>query len=101
VTPSSEVANGVGNQTAKSDTRYFFMPIQDLPDVPEEDVVTICRRHMSTLLHLIFDAMTEFKYALDDRWYFTEENFRKMGKSFNDAVLELGFLRNGLMRRAR
>lgn len=70
---------------------HYFSPIPDLSDVPEEDVVTVCRRYFRTLLQLVFDAMTDFKYALDDRWYFTEENFRRMGKSFRDAVMECGF----------
>ena len=61
---------------------HYFLPIHDLQQVPEEDVVTICKRHMKTLLQLVFDAMTEFKYELDDRWYFTEDNFQRMGKTF-------------------
>ena len=76
-----------GNMTAL----HYFGPIPDLPNVPSDDIVTVCRQYFTTLLELIFDAMTAFKYALDDRWYFTDENFRRMGKSFSDAVMECGF----------
>jgi len=69
---------------------YYFGPIPDLPDVPDDDVVTVCRRYIATLLDLVFNAMTDFKYTLDDRWYFTDANFRRMGKSFRDAVMECG-----------
>jgi len=76
---------------------HYFLPITDLPDVPEEDVVTVCRRQMSTLLGLVYNAMSKFRYDLDDRWHFTAENFSKMGKTFRDAVTELGFPPSGPM----
>ncbi len=71
--------------------RHYFLPIQDLVVVPDEDVVTVCEQYFAVLLRIVFDAMLQFRYALDDRWYFTEENFRRMGKTFGDAITELGF----------
>ncbi len=70
---------------------HYFLPIQDLPSVPDVDVVTACTQYFALLLEVVFDAMVEFKYSLDEQWYFTQENFIRMGKTFEDAVLELGF----------
>jgi hypothetical protein len=73
--------------------QYFFMAIPEVPCVPGEDVVTICRSHCKNLLSLVYDAFSTFLCQLDDRWYFTEDNFRRMGRSFDDAIIELGFPR--------
>ncbi len=73
--------------------QYFFTPIPDLPNVPDEDVFSICRTHFTNLLSLVYDAFAKFRCQLDDRWYYTEDHFRRMGKSIEDAVEELGFPR--------
>ena len=61
--------------------QYFFMPVADLTEVPEDDVLTICTKYFKSLLEIVFDAMLTFKYQLDDRWYFTVENFKRLGKN--------------------
>jgi hypothetical protein len=76
--------------------QYFFMPVPDLPSVPEEDVYSLCKSHFVNLLDLVFDAFWEFRYLLDDRWYYTAENFRKMNKSLEDALAEFDFPRDYL-----
>jgi hypothetical protein len=43
------------------------------------------------LLELVYEAFFEFRGELDDRWYYTETNFRRMNKSFDDTAAELGF----------
>jgi len=70
--------------------QYFFMAIPDVAQVPSEDVLTICKSHFINLLSLVYDALATFLYQLDDRWYFTEDYFQKMGKSFDDAIAEVG-----------
>jgi len=72
-------------------TQHFFVAIPDVPDVPDEDVLSICTTYFINLLNFVYEAFATFRYQLDDRWYYTEENFRRMGKSFQDAVAELGF----------
>lgn len=72
---------------------YYFQPIADLPDVPQDDVQTVCTYYFKALLGLVFGAMQTFKYQLDDRWYFTRENFIRLGKTADDADEELGFPR--------
>lgn len=71
--------------------QYFFTPIPDLQEVPSGDVFRICKTHFTTLVRLVFDAFEEFRYDLDERWYFTEDHFRQTGKSLGDAIEELGF----------
>jgi hypothetical protein len=81
------------DHNGKRRTQYLFAPIPDLPDVPDEDVVSACTSYFIKLLNLVYEAFATFCCQLDDRWYYTEENFRRMGKSFEDAVAELGFPR--------
>ena len=81
------------NQSGEPVVKYFFMPVPDLPDVPEQDVLSICTDYFRVLLKLVYDIMMDFKYQLDDRWYFTKENFHGMGKTVEDAEKELGFPR--------
>jgi hypothetical protein len=91
------VVRGGGSITDSDGRRvrqYFFMPIPDVPQVPVEDVLSVCRTHFTTLVSLVYDAFEEFRSKLDDRWYYTEGHFRQMGKSFEDAVEELGFPRD-------
>jgi hypothetical protein len=74
-------------------TQYFFMPIPGVPNVPAKDVLSICKTHFTNLLSLVYDALADFRCQLDDRWYYTEDHFQRMGKTFQDAVEELGFPR--------
>lgn len=69
---------------------YFFAAIPDVRQIPSEDVLSVCKSHFINLLSLTYDALSTFLYELDDRWYFTEEHFRKMGKSLEDAIAEVG-----------
>jgi len=73
--------------------KHYFMPIPDLPDVPGKDVFSVCKYHFKTLLELVFDSLIAFRYQLDDRWYYTQENFERLGKTIEDAEQELGFPR--------
>jgi hypothetical protein len=73
--------------------QYCFMPTADLPCVPDGDVVSICKAYFTTILGVVFDAFEAFRYQLDDRWYYTEDHFRRMDKSLEDALQELGLPR--------
>lgn len=57
------------------------------------DVLCACQTYFEMLLSIVFDAFEKFKYELDDRWYYTEEHFRELGKTIEDAEEELGFPR--------
>jgi len=72
---------------------YFFIEVSDIPDPPAEDVYGACRTFFVTLLRLVLDMYKAFPFAIDDRWYFTQENFEHLNKSIEDAEEELGFPR--------
>ncbi len=74
----------------KYQRHYFFTAIPEVSQVPSEDVLAVCKSHFISLLSLVYDALSTFLYQLDERWYFTEEYFVKMGKSFDDAIAEVG-----------
>jgi len=84
---------GYKGEDGKIHRQYFFLPVLDVQSVPDGDVLSICKAHFSSLLSLVYDAFEEFRYQLDDRWYYTEEHFQRMGKTFEDAVAEFGFPR--------
>jgi len=72
---------------------YYFTPIPDLPDIPGQDVLSVCKHHFKMLLELVFDLFVAFRYQIDERWYYTRENFRRLGKTIEYAEQELGFPR--------
>lgn len=73
--------------------KYHFLPIQDLADVPEQDVLSVCAQYFKKLLGIVFDMFIAFSCQLDDRWYYTKENFGNIGRTIEDAEEDLGFAR--------
>lgn len=55
------------------------------------DAVQVSTVYFVSLINVVFECYSEFRYVVDPQWYFTYENFSAMGKSFEDAVVELGF----------
>ncbi len=55
------------------------------------DAVEACTVYHASLVALIFDCYDRFKCVIDPRWYFTSDNFSGRGKTFEDAIAELGF----------
>ena len=55
------------------------------------DAVRACTEYFKLLVSIVFDCYCTFRTVVDPRWYFTEENFRNMNRTFTDAVVELGF----------
>ena len=68
-----------------------------LPDVGSEnstvltDAVQAATLYFVSLVNVIFECYERFRCAVDPQWYFTRENFAAMGKTFEDAISELGF----------
>ena len=50
-----------------------------------------CREYFTSLVSVTFECYQRFLTVVDPRWYFTQENFEAMGRTFEDAVAELGF----------
>jgi hypothetical protein len=70
---------------------YFFIEVPDIPNPPSEDVYSTCEKHFANILGFVLEAYQLFASQIDDRWYFTAENFEKLGKTVEDAEHELGF----------
>jgi len=87
---STPVSAGTwGNGTA----RFFFLPSQDIPEVPDQDVVTCCQSYFRTVVDLVFRMYKTFPFEFDDRWHYTRESFESRGLSIEDAEESLGFPR--------
>jgi|RhiMetdeSRZDD1v2_1073273.scaffolds.fasta_scaffold196017_3 hypothetical protein len=57
------------------------------------DAVDACEQYFSSLVSVVYECYSAFKTVVDGRWYFTEANFNSLGKTFEDALVELGFPR--------
>jgi hypothetical protein len=55
------------------------------------DAVEACERYFTSLVSVVYECYLAFKSIVDARWHFTEANFRSLTKSFEDALVELGF----------
>jgi hypothetical protein len=56
------------------------------------DIEHVAREYFTSLLAVVYECYDRFKAIVDPQWFFTEEHFVSMGRSFQDAVMELGFL---------
>lgn len=72
---------------------YWFMPTPDVATVPDEDVLSACRKYMLTITSLIFDCYIAFGPHIDAHQYYTAEHFDRIGKTVEDAEEEIGFPR--------
>ncbi|MGL4576838.1 MAG: hypothetical protein ACRCV9_18775 [Burkholderiaceae bacterium] len=72
---------------------YYFIGCRDLPNVPREDVVTACQAYFRLILDVVYDCYIAFATRVDGQWYFTEDNFRQLGRTVEDAEEELGLPR--------
>ena len=57
------------------------------------DVITACETYFKSVLGLVYDCYVHLRTLVDGQWYFTEENFRRLGKTIEDAEEELGMPR--------
>lgn len=54
------------------------------------DAVQASTLYFTSLVRVVFGCYDRFRCVVDPRWYFTRDNFSVMGKTFEDAVAELG-----------
>lgn len=73
--------------------RYYFLPCDDLPVVPDIDVLSACENYFKNVLRLVYDCYLEFGNVIDGQQFFTKENFDSLGKTIEDAEEEIGFPR--------
>jgi hypothetical protein len=55
------------------------------------DAVQASTHYFVSLVKVVFECYDRFKCVVDPQWYFTREHFAAMGKTFPDAISELGF----------
>lgn len=55
------------------------------------DAVQASTLYFTSLVTVVFECYDKFRCVVDPQWYFTPENFATMGKTFDDAIVELGF----------
>lgn len=72
---------------------YSFRETSDIPNPPQEDAYAACRTYFASILRIVLGAYRSFACQIDDRWYFTSDNFQRLGKSIEEAEQELGFPR--------
>ncbi len=78
-----------GSSAPNRPTLYWFRPTDDLPEVPDCDVETACRKHFVTILELVYDCYLEFGTVIDSKQHYTAEHCATLGKSIEDVELEL------------
>jgi hypothetical protein len=61
--------------------------------VPEDDVLTACKKYFTMLLTVVFNCYQTFGTIIDPEQYFSFENIRKTGKTIEDFEEELGYPR--------
>jgi hypothetical protein len=84
------VLAGAGKQ---GEFHFFFMPTQDIPDVPESDVLHACHAYFKSIIDLVFRLYTRFPTDLDDRWHYTKQHFESRGLAVEDAEEAFGYPR--------
>ena len=70
---------------------YNFYPGDSV--VPETDVISTCKEHLTLLLTVVYDCYQVFGSLIDPDQYYTIENMRNQGKTVEDFEEEIGFPR--------
>lgn len=70
---------------------YWFTSTPEIPNVPQDDAETACSKYMRTVVSLVYDCYIDFGSHIDAHQRYTEEYFRSIGKTIEDAEEELGF----------
>ena len=76
-----------------SNSGIHFIVMPDLREMNENvlaDAVRESTEYFKSLLRIIYRCYDRFKQVVDPQWYYTRENFVAMGKTFEDAVVDLG-----------
>jgi hypothetical protein len=64
-------------------------------------VISASQQYFKELLTIVFDGYEDFRFQINAQWYFTVENFSKLGFTIEDAEEELGFPRGWTRRTKR
>lgn len=70
-------------------SRYFFDQGANAPRRRENDVVSMCRDFFVTLLEIVHDCYVVLGVHIDPQQYCTREHFATLGRSIDDAEIEV------------
>lgn len=83
-------------QDGASEVRFHFcsgLLGQPLADIPEEDVVSACRRYLTTIVGVLHECYRRFGTVIDPDQYYTLENLKRLGLTLENVEEELGYPR--------
>lgn len=66
---------------------YQFRKQRD--SVPNGDIVSVCRKHFIDLLSIVYDCYIVLGVHIDPQQYYTKEHFETMGRTIDQAELEI------------
>ena len=69
---------------------YFQNLFEQDDNVPQDDVLTSCKKHMTGLTALVYKCFEKFGYEIDPDMYYTTQNLGRKNKSIEDFEVELG-----------
>lgn len=69
----------------------LVLPSAGCDDTVLVDAFRACQAYFGSLVSVVYDCYWCFRSVVDPRWHFTEKNHAAMGRSFEDALLEMGF----------
>lgn len=84
---------GGGSSGKKGEYLYWFVSHPDLPNVPEQDVVTACKCYFVLVLQLVYECYIDFGTVVDGQQHFTAGHYASIGKTVEDAEEALGWPR--------
>jgi len=73
--------------------RHRLIATPDIPEVPSEDIESLCKKYYLLLISLVFDCYQKFGPYINAHQRYTKEFFDSVGKTVEDAEEELGFPR--------
>jgi hypothetical protein len=80
------IANGV---IQHGQCEYYFSRLKTAEMPPSDDILTACREHLVTLLEVALDAYRQLGVHIDPQQHFTKEYFANLGRTINDAEIEV------------
>ncbi len=83
------------DESGNSKMKYYFQTFQSnqLSYVPEEDVLTSCRKYFKILLGVVIDCYKVFGKQIDPERFFTIENLLETNKTIEDFEEQAGYPR--------
>lgn len=69
-------------------------PFQSGAAAPAGDAAAVCREHLVSITAIIHECYRRFGPQIDPEQYFTVDNMRRLGKTIEDFVEELGYPRD-------